>query len=120
MTPKIDLFAAAPASARNVAPELLSPLDRAAFLLHNVFGLEFEEVAATIQRDPDACRQLAARARAHLRESKPRFRVEKQRGLALAEAFYAASRSGDMNALRMMLAAGVSVHAGGVCCSVSD
>ena len=83
-----------------LALERLSPLERAAFLLHDVFGLEFEEVAATIQRDPAACRQLAARARAHVREARPRFQVEKQRGLALAEAFFAASRSGDMKALR--------------------
>jgi RNA polymerase sigma-70 factor, ECF subfamily len=96
-----------------LALERLSPLERAAFLLHDVFGLDFDEVAATIQRDPAACRQLAARARTHVREAKPRFQVEKQRGLALAEAFYAASRGGDMNALRMMLAADVSVHADG-------
>ena len=70
-----------------LALERLSPLERAAFLLHDVFGLEFEEVAATIRRDPAACRQLAARARTHVREAKPRFQVEKQRGLELAEAF---------------------------------
>ena len=96
-----------------LALERLSPLERAAFLLHDVFGLEFEEVAATIERDPAACRQLAARARTHVREAKPRFQVEKQRGLALAEAFYTASRSGDMQALQVMLAADVSVHADG-------
>jgi len=96
-----------------LALERLSPLERAAFLLHDVFGLEFEEVAATIQRDPAACRQLAARARAHVREARPRFKVEKQRGLALAEAFFTASRSGDMKALGAMLAADVSVHADG-------
>ena len=96
-----------------LALERLSPLERAAFLLHDVFGLEFEEVATTIQRDPAACRQLAARARGHVREAKPRFQVEKQRGLAMAEAFYTASRGGDMEALREMLAADVSVHADG-------
>jgi len=96
-----------------LALERLSPLERAAFLLHDVFGLEFEEVATTIQRDPAACRQLAARARTHVRETKPRFHVEKQRGLALADAFYTASRNGDMDALRTMLAADVSVHADG-------
>lgn len=57
-----------------LAFERLSPLERAAFLLHDVFGLEFDEVAATIQREPAACRQLAARARAHVREARPRFR----------------------------------------------
>ncbi|HKD43744.1 MAG TPA: sigma-70 family RNA polymerase sigma factor, partial [Myxococcaceae bacterium] len=52
-----------------LALERLSPLERAAFLLHDVFGLGFEEVAATIQRDPAACRQLANRARSHVREA---------------------------------------------------
>jgi RNA polymerase sigma-70 factor, ECF subfamily len=96
-----------------LALERLSPLERAAFLLHDVFGLEFEEVATTIQRDPAACRQLAARARAHVREARPRFQVEKQHSVELAEAFYAASRSGDMKTLASMLAADVSVHTDG-------
>ncbi len=96
-----------------LALERLSPLERAAFLLHDVFGLGFEEVAATIQRDPATCRQLAARARTHVREARPRFYVEKQRGRALAEAFFAASRNGDMKTLGAMLAADVSLHADG-------
>ncbi len=96
-----------------LALERLSPLERAAFLLHDVFGLGFEEVAATIRRDPAACRQLAVRARAHVRKAGPRFQVEKQRGLELAKAFYTASRSGDMEALGAMLAADVSAHADG-------
>ncbi|WP_315832230.1 sigma-70 family RNA polymerase sigma factor [Bradyrhizobium prioriisuperbiae] len=96
-----------------LALERLSPLERAAFLLHDVFGLGFDEVAATIQRDAAACRQLAARARSHIRDARPRFQVEKQRGLALAEAFFVASRSGDMKALGAMLADDVSVHADG-------
>ena len=96
-----------------LALERLSPLERAAFLLHDVFGLGFDEVARTIGRDAAACRQLAARARGHVREARPRFRVERQRGLALAEAFFAASRSGDMSALGAMLAADVSLHADG-------
>jgi RNA polymerase sigma-70 factor (ECF subfamily) len=96
-----------------LALERLSPLERAAFLLHDVFGLGFEEVAATIQRDPAACRQLAARARTHVREARPRFQMDKRHGAALAEAFFAASRSGDMKALGSMLAADVSIHADG-------
>src|SRR5690606_17118989 len=96
-----------------LALERLSPLERAAFLLHDVFGQSFEEVAATIRRDPAACRQLAARARTHIREARPRFQVEKRRGLELAEAFFNASRSGDMKSLGAMLAADVSVHADG-------
>lgn len=96
-----------------LALERLSPLERAAFLLHDVFGLGFEEVAATIRRDPAACRQLAARARTHVREARPRYQIEKQHGLKIAEAFFAASRGGDMKTLGAMLAADVSVHADG-------
>lgn len=93
--------------------ERLSPLERAAFLLHDVFGLEFEEVATALDRDPAACRQLAARARAHVRQARPRFKVEKQRGLEIAEAFFTASRSGDMQALGALLTEDVSAHADG-------
>jgi RNA polymerase sigma-70 factor (ECF subfamily) len=96
-----------------LALERLSPLERAAFLLHDVFGLGFEEVATTIQRDAAACRQLAARARIHVREARPRFQLDKQRGVELAQAFFTASRNGDMKALSAMLAADVSVHADG-------
>jgi RNA polymerase sigma-70 factor, ECF subfamily len=96
-----------------LALERLSPLERAAFLLHDVFGLEFEEVATTIGRDAAACRQLAARARTHVREARPRFQMEKQHGIALAEAFFAASRGGDLKALAALLAADVSIHTDG-------
>jgi RNA polymerase sigma-70 factor (ECF subfamily) len=96
-----------------LALERLSPLERAAFLLHDVFGLEFEEVGASIGRDTAACRQLAARARTHVREARPRFQVDKQHGLEIAKAFFDASRSGDMKALSSMLAADVSVHSDG-------
>lgn len=96
-----------------LALERLSPLERAVFLLHDVFGLGFDEVAATIRRDPAACRQLASRAREHVRGARPRFQIEKRRGLALAEAFFTASRSGDLKALGTMLASDVSIHADG-------
>jgi len=96
-----------------LALERLSPLERAAFLLHDVFGLGFEEVATTIDREPAACRQLAARARSHVRDARPRFQVEKRRGMEIAEAFFDASRSGDMTALGAMLAQDVSVHSDG-------
>ncbi len=96
-----------------LALERLSPLERAAFLLHDVFGIGFEEIAETIQRSPTACRQLAARARTHVRQARPRFQVEKQRGLDIANAFFAASRNGDMTALSAMLSADVSLHADG-------
>ena len=96
-----------------LALERLSPLERAAFLLHDVFGVGFEEIAATVDRDPAACRQLAARARAHVQQARPRYKLEKQRGLEIASAFFAASRSGDMTALGAMLAQDVSLHSDG-------
>lgn len=96
-----------------LALERLSPLERAAFLLHDVFGVEFDEVAATIGRDPAATRQLASRARAHVRAARPRFDVPKARGLEIAEAFFAASRRGDMAALGALLAEDVVMHADG-------
>src|SRR5690606_17270583 len=79
-----------------LALERLSPLERAAFLLHDVFGLGFDEVAETIGRTPAACRQLASRARTNVRAARPRFNMPKERGLAIAAAFFAASRSGNM------------------------
>ncbi|KAB2940700.1 sigma-70 family RNA polymerase sigma factor [Hyphomicrobium sp.] len=96
-----------------LALERLSPLERAAFLLHDVFGLDFEEVAETIEREPAACRQLASRARGHVRSSRPRFDMPKERGLEIAAAFFAASRTGDMRTLQSLLAADVVVHADG-------
>ena len=96
-----------------LALERLSPLERAAFLLHDVFGVAFEDVATTIDRDAAACRQLAARARTHVREARPRFAVDKQRGLDIASAFFAASRSGDMAGLGALLAQDVSMYSDG-------
>lgn len=96
-----------------MALERLSPLERAAFLLHDVFGVGFEEVAETIGREPAACRQLATRARAHIRAERPRFHVPKEHGLQIAAAFFAASRGGDMGQLRSLLATDVIVYADG-------
>jgi RNA polymerase sigma-70 factor (ECF subfamily) len=96
-----------------MALERLSPLERAAFLLHEVFDLDFEEVAATIGREPAACRQLASRARAHVRADRPRYPVRQERGFEIAEAFFAASRDGDMARLRTLLAADITIYADG-------
>ncbi|MGK6319705.1 sigma-70 family RNA polymerase sigma factor [Sphingomonas sp. DT-204] len=96
-----------------LALERLSPLERAAFLLHDVFGLGFDEVAEAIGRDSAACRQLASRAREHVRAERPRFPVEKDHGLEIAAAFFAASREGDMARLSAMLASDVAVYSDG-------
>jgi len=96
-----------------LALERLSPLERAAFLLHDVFGMPFEEVAASIGRDVPATRQLATRARQHVHEDRPRFAVDRKKGFDLAAAFFAASRSGDLAGLKAMLAADVTLIADG-------
>lgn len=96
-----------------MALERLSPLERAAFLLHDVFGVGFEEISETIGRDPAACRQLASRARTHVRAERPRFDLPKERGLEIASAFFEASRHGDMQRLQSLLAADVVAYADG-------
>jgi RNA polymerase sigma-70 factor, ECF subfamily len=83
--------------------ERLSPLERAAFLLHDVFDLDFDAVAEVLGRTNTACRRLAARARAHVRASPPRFTASAEAGDALARAFAEASRSGDVAALQHLL-----------------
>ena len=96
-----------------LALERLSPLARAAFLLHDVFGVSFDEVAATIDREPAACRQLASRARTHVRAARPRAPVAEEHGMAIAAAFFAASRNGDMRQLKSLLAADVVTYSDG-------
>ena len=96
-----------------LALERLSPLERAAFLLHDVFGVGFDEIAATIGREPAACRQLASRARANVRAARPRFEVPKEHGMQIAAAFFEASRGGDMQHLRSLLADDITVYADG-------
>jgi RNA polymerase sigma-70 factor (ECF subfamily) len=59
-----------------LALERLSPLERAALLLHDVFGQPFEEIAVTLDRDVAACRQLAARARRNVREARSRYTID--------------------------------------------
>jgi len=96
-----------------MALERLSPLERAAFLLHDVFGASFEDIAETIGRETAACRKLASRARDHVRAARPRFPVTKEQCDKIALAFFDASRSGDIQGLRALLAEGVVAYADG-------
>jgi RNA polymerase sigma-70 factor (ECF subfamily) len=96
-----------------MALERLSPLERAAFLLHDVFGVALDDVAATLQRGPAACRKLASRAREHVREARPRYPVSPQESERLAEAFHTASRAGDVAGLKQLLAEGVILYSDG-------
>jgi RNA polymerase sigma-70 factor (ECF subfamily) len=96
-----------------MALERLSPLERAAFLLHDVFGQDFDEVAQAIDRDPAACRQLASRAREHVRAAKPRYPVSQEQGASIAKAFFDASRSGEVGPLQALLAKDVVMYSDG-------
>ena len=96
-----------------MALERLSPLERAAFLLHDVFDVGFAEVAETIGRDEAACRQLAKRARDHLKAARPRYSLPKERGFEIAQAFFAASHNGDMAALQALLTDDIAIYADG-------
>ncbi len=87
-----------------LALERLSPLERAAFLLHDVFDMDFTAIAASLGRSEAACRQLASRARQHVQQAKPRFPVPASQGQAIAQAFLTASESGDASALISLLA----------------
>jgi RNA polymerase sigma-70 factor (ECF subfamily) len=96
-----------------IALERLSPLERAAFLLHDVFGVPLTEVADTLERDPAAVRQLATRARRHVQADRPRHPLPKADGERIALAFFEASRAGDATALGQLLAEQVSVRSDG-------
>jgi RNA polymerase sigma-70 factor (ECF subfamily) len=82
----------------------LSPLERAAFLLHDVFDMDYTEVAGALDRSEAACRQLAARAREHVRDERPRFETTEETRERLASAFQAAMTTGDLQAISQMLA----------------
>jgi len=96
-----------------LALERLSPLERAAFLLHDVFDVNYGEVAKLIERNEAACRQLAARARANVRAARPRFEMPADGGIAITQAFVAAARSGDSTALGRLLAEDAVLHSDG-------
>lgn len=87
--------------------ERLSPLERAAFLLHDVFELGFDAVAATLGRSPAACRQLAHRARTQVRAAPRRFPASPGAAESLTRAFIAASRDGDVATLQTLLSGDV-------------
>ena len=88
-----------------LALERLSPLERAAFVLHDAFGLDFNEVATALDRSAASCRQLAKRARVHLRAARPRFKVSPGEGRKIVDEFFVASQSGDTTTLTRLLAA---------------
>jgi RNA polymerase sigma-70 factor (ECF subfamily) len=125
--PVVDATALAPDTRTELAEDLsiallltldrLSPLERAAFLLHDVFDFSFSEVAVALERSEAACRQLAARARAHVRAVRPRGAAAPParsgeidaKHAQLMSAFWAATQSGDLTSLTQLLASDVRV-----------
>jgi RNA polymerase sigma-70 factor (ECF subfamily) len=93
--------------------ESLNPIERAVFLLRDVFGYPYEEVAEFVDRSPENCRQILVRARAKVQQDRPRFDASPERRAALAESFFAACRRGDLAALKELLAADVAWHGDG-------
>ncbi|KUN21456.1 RNA polymerase subunit sigma-24 [Streptomyces antibioticus] len=89
--------------------ERLSPLERAVFVLREVFDFGFPDVAAAVGRSESACRQLAVRARRHMSEGRPRFSADREERAELASRFFGAFREGDVTALQDLLAADVAM-----------
>ena len=89
--------------------ERLSPLERAVFVLREVFGFGFPEVASAVGRSEAACRQLAVRARRHMDAGRPRFEADRGERDELAARFFDALREGDVEGLRELLAADVQI-----------
>jgi RNA polymerase sigma-70 factor (ECF subfamily) len=87
--------------------EQLSPLERAVFVLREVFAFGFDEIATTVGRSESACRQLLVRARRHMADKRPRFAADRQERQELATRFFDALKDGDVGGLRELLAADV-------------
>jgi RNA polymerase sigma-70 factor (TIGR02957 family) len=93
--------------------ESLSPEQRAAFLLHDVFDYPFEDVAAIVGKSEANARQLAARARRHVDERQPRYETSPEQRDELARRFFAAAGEGDLETLESLLAEDVVLHGDG-------
>jgi RNA polymerase sigma-70 factor (ECF subfamily) len=128
--PVTDTSAPAPDAQTELAEDLsvalllaldrLSPLERAAFLLHDVFDYSFAQVADALERNEDACRQLASRARTRVRAARPEAAIPARtsstldpKHAELLSAFLAASRSGDVATLTRLLTADARVISDG-------
>jgi len=93
--------------------EALSPAERAAFLLHEVFDAGYDEIAAALETTEANSRQLVSRARSHLRERRPRFMVDRVRHQAVLHRFLSACTNGDTSELVTVLKEDVTVYSDG-------
>jgi ketosteroid isomerase-like protein len=96
-----------------VVLETLSPAERLAFVLHDMFAVPFDEIASIVDRSPAAARQLASRARRRVRGTAPEPDPDLARQREVVDAFLAASRDGDFEALVALLDPDVVLHADG-------
>jgi RNA polymerase sigma-70 factor (ECF subfamily) len=96
-----------------VALERLNPVERAVFLLRDVFDLDYGEIADVVEKTPANCRQIAARAREHAGEPARRRPVSPEEEERVLTAFFAATNSGDLEALTRLLAADAIVYSDG-------
>jgi RNA polymerase sigma-70 factor (ECF subfamily) len=97
------LLADAVGIALQVVLEALSPAERVAFVLHDMFSVPFEEIAELLERSPEAARQLASRARRRVRAAAPTSDPDLDRQRAVVDAYFAAARQGDLDALVAVL-----------------
>jgi RNA polymerase sigma-70 factor (ECF subfamily) len=93
--------------------ERLTPVERAVFLLHDVFDYGYGEIAPIVGKSEDNCRQIAVRARRHVDENRPRFEASRRQRELLAERFFDAVEEGDMDGLVELLAGDVVAYGDG-------
>jgi RNA polymerase sigma-70 factor (ECF subfamily) len=93
-----------------VVLETLAPAERLAFVLHDMFAIPFDEIAAIVGRSPEATRQLASRARRRVQAAKPEPDVELGEQRRVVDAFFAAARDGDFDALVALLDPNVTLR----------
>jgi RNA polymerase sigma-70 factor (ECF subfamily) len=93
--------------------EKLSPVERAVFLMREVFDYDYDEIARIVGKSQSNCRQLARRARHRLERGKPRFEVSREERAELTERFFAACQAGDMDGLVALLAGNAAFYGDG-------
>src|SRR5262249_14467969 len=93
--------------------ESLSPEQRAVLLLHDVFEYDYAQIATIVGKSEDNVRQLATRARRHVKQRRPRFRTTRAQRDELARRFFAATQQGDLTGLEALLAHDVALTGDG-------
>lgn len=93
--------------------ETLSPVERAVFLLREVFAYDYDDIARIVDKEPANCRQLLSRARRHVDAGRRRFDVDTAQRAELADRFFSAAENGEMDSLVQLLASDVAFYGDG-------